>query len=170
MMNSDDIRSLYDYAIASRRRFLEKSREVGWDEFVKNNEASWNSMQGIFIHVLEVEDSWLHYDMQGKQWPYGDRDPNAFKSFDEVEAYEREVTDRTMKFLDNITNSQLTRTIAFDYRSRMVESSIENILIHTFIDEIAHIGELICLMWQMDVKPPYENWIGLHLNSDRKSN
>jgi uncharacterized damage-inducible protein DinB len=128
-MNTADFRSLYRYVTASRHRFLDKCREVGWNEFVKNHEASWNSMRGIFVHILEVEDSWLHYDISGKTWPYGNRDP-----------------------------------VSFEWRDRKVESSVENILIHTFIDEVAHIGEFICLLWQIDIEPPHENWIASHLH------
>ncbi len=31
-----------------------------------------------------------------------------------------------------------------------------------FIDEVAHLGEFVCLMRQMDMKPSYINWINLH--------
>ncbi|MGA3406568.1 MAG: DinB family protein [Candidatus Bathyarchaeia archaeon] len=163
-MNTADFRSLYEYVTASRHRFLDKCREVGWNEFVKNHEASWTSMRGIFVHLLEVEDSWLHYDVSGKTWPYSDRDPSAFKSFDEIAAYDRELGERTRKFLEEMTDEGLARMVSFEWRDRKVESSVENILIHTFIDEVAHIGEFICLLWQIDIKPPHENWIASHLH------
>ncbi len=71
-----DLASLYEYLIESRERFFAKFRELGWDEVTRNREATWGSMHGIFIHMLEVEDSWLHYDIRGKAWPYGNR-PSA---------------------------------------------------------------------------------------------
>jgi len=97
-------------------------------------------MRGIFVHLLEAEDSWLHYDVSGKTWPYSDRDPSAFKSFDEIAAYDRELGERTRKFLEEMTDEGLARMVSFEWRDRKVESSVENILIHTFIDEVAHIG------------------------------
>ena len=65
-MNGPDISRLYEYVILSRREFLVQFRTLGWEGFVKNREASWNSLEGIFIHLLEVDDSWLHYDIAGK--------------------------------------------------------------------------------------------------------
>lgn len=83
-MNPSDISQLYEYLVESRQGFLAKFRELGWNEINRNYEASQHSMHGIFIHMLEVEDSWLHYDIPGKSWPHGDRDPSAFKTFEEI--------------------------------------------------------------------------------------
>ena len=158
-LNPADLRGLYEYVTQSRRKFLAKSLELGWDEFTKNREASWNSMLGVFVHILEVEDSWLHYDVAGIPWPYGDRDPTAFKTFKEVEAYDRELAEKTRRLIENLTPETLATHVVFEWRDGKVKSSVENILIHTLIDELAHIGELVCLMWQIDTKPPWTNWM-----------
>lgn len=163
-MNPADLVSLYEYIIDSRERFLAKFRELGWDEYIRNREASWHSMHGIFVHILEVEDSWLHYDIPGKPWPYGDRDPSAFRTFDEVETYDRKLAQETRNLLKNLTPETLARQVGFEWgQGKKVKSTVENVLIHTFIDELAHIGELICLMWQLDTRPPHVNWIEQHL-------
>ncbi|MFQ5838748.1 MAG: DinB family protein [Thermoplasmata archaeon] len=164
-MNVSDFSQLYEYVIDSRRRFLAKFRELGWAEVIENREASWNSMHGIFIHMLEVEDSWLHYDIPGKPWPYGDRDPSAFRGFDEIVAYDRELAAKTRGFLSSLTREALMREVVFEGRLGKVESPVEHILFHTFVDEVAHLGELICLMWQQDIEPPYVNWISGHYKS-----
>ena len=154
-MNGSDISRLYEYVILSRRKFFEQFRALGWEEFVRNREASWNSLQGVFVHLLEVEDSWLHYDIAGKPWPFGDREPSAFKNFDEVEQYERDLTRRTRKLLGGLNPEELRREIAFGKE----KATVEDIFIHAFIDEVAHLGEFVCLMWQIDVKPPFVDWI-----------
>lgn len=158
-LNVADIRGLYEYVTELRGKFLASFHELGWEEFTMNREASWNSMRGVFVHILEVEDSWLHYDVAGLAWPYGDRDPSTFMSFDEVEAYDRELADKTRRLLDSLTPEVLVKQVIFEWRSRKVKSTIENVLIHAFIDELAHLGELVCLTWQLDVKPPWENWM-----------
>ena len=116
-------------------------------------------MLGVYVHILEVEDSWLHHDAMGIPWPFGDRDPSVFASFDEVEVYDRELAQKTRMLMQNLTSEALTRLVSFEWRSRRVKSSIENILMHVFVDELAHLGELVCLMWQLDVKPPWTDWI-----------
>jgi uncharacterized damage-inducible protein DinB len=41
---------------------------------------------------------------------------------------------------------------------RDVEVTAEDILIHVFEEEVHHRGELIALLWQMDVEPPLMGW------------
>jgi len=161
-LNVSDLQSLCEYLAQSRSKFLASFRKLGWEEFTRNREASWQSMRGVFIHILEVEDSWLHYDAMGVPWPFGDRDPSAFKSFDEVEAYDRELAEKTRKLIENLTPGTLAREVVFEWRDGKVKSSIENIFIHAFVDELAHLGELVCLMWQSDAKPPWTNWLEKH--------
>ena len=163
-MNGLDISLLYEYVILSRQKFLSQFRTLGWEEFVRNREASWNSLQGIFIHMLEVEDYLLHYDIAGKPWPFGDRDPSVFKNIVEVENYEREVTQKTRKLLEDLNPEELSREIS--YSEGKEKSTVKNLLIQAFIDEVVHLGEFVCLMWQMDKKPPYINWIELHSNTE----
>ena len=42
--------------------------------------------------------------------------------------------------------------------------SFERIVLHAFVDELAHVGELVCLFWQMDVEPPFIDWIDFRAN------
>jgi len=151
-MEAADISLLYEYIIESCRRFVESFRGLGWEEFTRNREATWNSLHGIFVHILEVEDSWLHYDIPSKPWPFLDREPSAFKNFEEVGVYEQELTKKTRELLANLTPQDLRSEVVFWEGER--KSSVENILIHTFIDEVAHLGEFVCLMWQRDVSLP----------------
>jgi uncharacterized damage-inducible protein DinB len=37
---------------------------------------------------------------------------------------------------------------------------VEDILIHAALENIHHFGELIAVLWQMDVEPPHMGWIG----------
>ena len=42
--------------------------------------------------------------------------------------------------------------------------SFERIVLHAFVDELAHVGELVGLFWQMDVEPPFIDWIDFRAN------
>jgi uncharacterized damage-inducible protein DinB len=45
----------------------------------------------------------------------------------------------------------------------LLERKLSKILVHAAVDELAHIGELICLLWQLDVEPPYIEWLDYRL-------
>ena len=66
-MDPSDFVQISEFLIESRERFLDKFRKLGWDEVAKDRGATWNSMLGIFVHLLDVEESWLHYPE--KPWP-----------------------------------------------------------------------------------------------------
>ncbi len=152
-MDVTDLEQLFTYVADLRRRFLAKFRDLGWEEVSKNREATYNSMHDIFIHLLEVEDSYLHSDIPGKPWRWGDRDPAFFKTFEDMEKYDREVADRAQAFFQELPPEDVGKDIEIEGWSR--KATIEQVLLHTFLDEIAHIGELIALMWQMDEEPPW---------------
>jgi uncharacterized damage-inducible protein DinB len=150
-MDVTDLRQLFTYVADLRRRFLAKFRDLGWEEVMKNREATYNSMHDIFIHLLEVEDSYLHYDIPGKPWE--DIDPAVFKTFEDMERYDQEVAERAEAFFRDLPPEDVGKEIEIQGWSR--KATIEQVLLHTFLDEIAHIGELVALMWQMDEEPPW---------------
>ena len=150
-MDVTDLEQLFTYVADLRLRFLAKFRDLGWEEVSKNREATYNSMHDIFIHLLEVEDSYLHYDIPGKPWE--DIDPDLFKTFEDIEKYNREVADRAQAFFHELPPEDVGKEIEIEGWTQ--NATIEQVLLHTFLDEIAHIGELIALMWQMDEEPPW---------------
>jgi uncharacterized damage-inducible protein DinB len=150
-MNVKDLEQLFAYVADLRRRFLAKFRDLGWDAIIKNREATYNSMHDIFIHLLEVEDSYLHYDIPGKPWE--DIDPALFKTFEDIEKYDQEVAEKAQAFFRHLPPENVPKEIEIKGWSR--KTTIEQVLLHTFLDEIAHIGELVALMWQMDEEPPW---------------
>lgn len=154
-MEASDLTQLFEYIADSRRRFLTAFRELGWEEVSKNRGATHHSMHGIFMHMLEVEDSYLHYDIPGIPWPHGERDPIVFDTFGKMEAYDQDVVARTRAFFARLTSDDLGREVAIpDWGEK---TSMEHVLLHTFLDEMAHLGELVGLMWQMDVEPPFRS-------------
>lgn len=158
-MNSQEVRDLFDYLAGTRDRFLEKGREVGWTEFTKPREASWGSMLDIFVHMLDVEEGWLQIATRGgslAETP--DRKPNDYADFEQVRQDHEKVTALTRSRLENLTDAELARRVEFRWPEE-VSRTFEKIAMHAFVDELAHVGELVCLLWQIDVKPPFQDWI-----------
>src|ERR1700730_12235049 len=53
-----DISALNAYSSRVRRKFLTKILSLGWEEAVKNREASHYSLLGIMLHMIDNED-WI---------------------------------------------------------------------------------------------------------------
>ena len=163
-MNAKETSQLFDYLIDTRTKFLAKFRDVGWEAFTKNRQASWGSMLGIFLHILDVEDSWLHYALRGLaldalQSP----DPAQYAGFERVNEYESRISTKTRALMAKLSDSDLEKEVEFKESTGTTRRAVSKIIMHAFIDELAHVGELICILWQLDVKPPYIDWLDYQL-------
>lgn len=152
-MDVTDLEQLFTYVAGLRRRFLDRFRELGWEEATRNREATHHSMRNILVHLMDVEDSYVQETLQGN--PVPELDPEDFGKFEDLEAYDRDLTARTMSYLETLPAEGLSRAISVKWWKSKRSFTVEQILLHAFLDEIAHIGELIALMWQMDEEPPW---------------
>lgn len=167
---------MYGFLADSRERFLGKFGEMGWDAIVTDRGGTWGSMLGIFLHALDVEESWLHREK--KPWPEPSQaleayiireeeggweiDPLAFKDLEAVQAYHQGVMAKTRDLLEHLTSDTLREDYVLEWTDGRRKASMANILMHAFVDELAHLGELDCLTWQLDIDPDWLSWLDLH--------
>jgi uncharacterized damage-inducible protein DinB len=155
-----DVRKLLKYNETVRHRYFRKLNELSWEEFAKNREASFHSIKNIFVHALSAIDYWL--DFLQKQNLHSKRKYDDYGTFEEVRAYMEHVEKRTHEYLNSLTREDLDKTYAIKAKGgKTFEVTAEDILIHMFEEEVHHRGELIALLWQMNVEPPPMGWKGL---------
>ncbi len=162
-MQPEDLRRRYEYLIESRRRFLATFREIGWTKFSEDRGASWGSMLGIFLHMLDVEEGWWQIALQGGALAdTPDRKIADFGTFEEVAQENERVGSLTRARLDGLRAEDLPRSVTFQ-AGEPVTRSVERILEHAAVDQVAHLGEFVCLLWQLDVRPPFVDWLDFPL-------
>ncbi len=151
-----NVSELLDYNAQVRRRYFAALTKLPWDEFVKNREASWHSLRNIFIHTLGAIDHWLDF-LQGEKLRVSKKF-DEYNNIDEVKTYMEHVQTRVQKYLDLVRSEGLMRKYRLtNDAGEDVEVTAEDILIHVF-EEVHHRGELIALLWQMNVEPPLMGW------------
>lgn len=152
-----EVSDLLEYNAEVRRRYYATLAKLPWDEFVKNREASWHSLRNIFIHTLGAIDYWLDF-LQGEELRVS-KEFDEYKTFEEVQEYMGHIEDRMRKYLNSHRSEGFMRkySLAND-AGQDVNVTAEDILIHVFEEEVHHRGELIALLWQMDVEPPLMGW------------
>lgn len=158
-MNVHDLARLFAYVADLRHRFLATFRDIGWEATLASRGATSDSLRDLLVHVLEVEDSYLHYDIRGEPWPHGERPPQAFDSFDALEACDQEVAQKARQFFASLQEEDLRREVEIEGWDLL--ATVEAVLLHTFLDEIAHLGEMVALLWQIDVEPPWQSIVRL---------
>ncbi len=82
-----------------------------------------------------------------------------YSNFQDVQAYMEQVEKRTHVYFSTLPPDGLAQkyTVTND-ANETVEITAEDVLIHAFEEEVHHRGELIALLWQIDVRPPLMGW------------
>jgi uncharacterized damage-inducible protein DinB len=118
-------------------------------------------MRNILVHMIYVEDWLVNSAILGRKGDY--REPNfeSFNSMRNVMNYLDEVESNTKAFLKNAKEKELRRKINLRFSSRQKRAyplTVEECLLQSFTEQLYHIGELIALMWQENMKPPDMEW------------
>jgi uncharacterized damage-inducible protein DinB len=155
-----DIRKLLEYNESVRHRYFESFTRLSWEEFIANREASFHSIRNIFVHTLGAMDYWL--DFLQRENLHSKRKYDEYRTFEEVRAYMEHVEKRMLGYLDSLLAGGFSKTyVATCEDDKPIEITAEDVLIHVFEEEVHHRGELIALLWQMNVEPPAMGWKGL---------
>lgn len=155
-----DSRNLLEYSHTLRNRYLEQLATLPWEEVVKSRGASFDSLKNILLHTLDAEDRMINYVIPGRAKNWVSRSPDEFQDIDSIRKRAKEVESKTKRFVARVTPAELERKVEY---SRMgmppVPVRVEDILIHVVFENVHHFGELITLLWQIDVEPPHMGWI-----------
>lgn len=149
---------LLEYSQYLRHRYLETLGKLPWEEVVKDRGASFNSLRDIYLHCVSVLDFYVNHVVQG-----GTNYPRInFDDYDNIEKineYLEKVESKANAYLSKVTQEELSRKIERKMRDgTTIMVTVEDILIDFFQEETHHRGELIALLWQMDVCPPHLGW------------
>jgi uncharacterized damage-inducible protein DinB len=154
------IGELLKYNERIRRGYFESLAKLPWDEFTKNREASFHSIRNIFIHTLNAVDYWLSF-LQKEGFKLH-RKFDEYKTFQDVKEYMERVEKRMSGYLETLSPSELNENYTVtDDEGKPYVVTAEDILIHVFEEEVHHRGELIALLWQINVEPPMMSWKNL---------
>lgn len=147
-----DVKNLLAYNDAERRAFFKAFAKLSWKEFIKNREASFHSIRNIFIHTLNATDYWLDF-LQGEN-QCSKKKFEEYKNLNEIEAYMQHVENRMNNYVKSLSPKDLKKKYEVKRHGKPESVTAEDFLVHVFVEEILHRGELIALFWQMGIEPP----------------
>jgi uncharacterized damage-inducible protein DinB len=155
-----DVRELLKYNQKVRHKYFERLTKLPWEEVTKNREASFHSIRDIFIHTLNAVDYWLSF-LQKEDFKLH-RKFDEYETFQDIKEYMEQVEKRMADYVETLSPAKLNENYtATDDDGKPCEVTAEDILIHVFEEEVHHRGELIALLWQINVEPPMMSWKNL---------
>jgi len=153
------IKDLFGYNWYCRRKFLGSMAEIPWEMIVRSCGASFDSIRDIFVHSLQAEQLWIKR-LNGESTE-GIFDPfTKFSDLNAIREYADRVEAETNEHLERLTDEKLMNVFEFAGRDGKINRHrIEDILMHIVEEEIHHRGELLCIYWQNDIRPPYTSFM-----------
>ena len=150
---------LIKYSTAVRRRFADTLSSLPQETVEKNMEASFHSMKNIMLHMIDNEDYIVNYVITGKADAYVRKKSEDYAELSTVLKHMEDVEAKTASFLSAADDAELRKTVSLRTRNGDVFSlSVEECLLQTFTEQLYHMGELIALLWQLNIEPPRMQW------------
>lgn len=160
MLSPDDSRRMYAYNRRVLEVYLRKLERLPWSVVSKDRGVTWHSMAGVFKHILGVYDGWLNYVIQGAS-----ADPVAWKrpwkslgAMQEIRPYFEAVWARADRLLDGLTEASLRRKVKAPWQPKACP--LADALMQVTLEQAHHLGEIIAMLWQEDIRPPEMTWLG----------
>jgi uncharacterized damage-inducible protein DinB len=126
----------------------------------RTNQKQRSELQLYSQHICphsQAIDYWL--DVLLKEHKCRTKQYEEYRSLEDIYEYKNYIEGRMQKFLDTSFPGQLFDKYAIrNDLDETVEVAAEDILIHLFEEEVHHRGELIALLWEMNIEPPLMGW------------
>ena len=112
------------------------------------------------IHMIYVEDWLLSSAILGRGRDYREKNFKSFQDMDAVLSYLDKVEVKTRAYLKNVNERELRRKVKLQFspRGAVYPFTVEECLYQSATEQLYHLGELIALLWQENIKPPSMEW------------
>jgi uncharacterized damage-inducible protein DinB len=155
-------RDLFGYNARVFDRYVRRLRQMGLRAGRKQRGIGHGSWLGTLVHILNVQEVWIGYILQGKNgepeleklFRDTSRHPRDWASFAQ---YERRVRTQIDDYLRSLQPADLARPVRAPWMpGRYVASDA---LWQVSFEQAHHLGEIIGSFWEADIEPPEMTWI-----------
>jgi uncharacterized damage-inducible protein DinB len=167
-MEISDFKELFNYNHKVRRNYIDAFRQnLSWEDMIKNRETGWLSLKDTLLHIIWVEDSWINYSIQGLEDPNRPFPYCNYNSWNAIYDYNLNSTLKVNNYLDSPTPNDLSRSASRINNDGIRRSTIvRDVLIYVITEELHHRGEIIAILWQMNIQPPDMGWLSVMKKAD----
>ncbi len=151
-----EVSDLVRYNHSVREMYLDALAKLPWTEVVKPRGLSFDSARDVFLHLTLVEDRWINYIIPDRFSEWKDPDFEAYQSISMLRDYVHCTRVATEKYLAALQEADLQRKVAVPWGEKpYAQATVETLLTHMVMEDMAHYGELSAMLWQMGLEAPY---------------
>ena len=168
IMEPSDIKELFMYNHIVRQSYIDEfQKNIPWQEMVRNHDIAWLSLKDTLLHIIWVEDTWINYSIQGIEDPNRPFNYSKYQTWNSIIEYNLRIVSKVDEYLSNIILEDLDRKVWRTNNDGIRRTSrIKDVLIHVVTEELHHRGEIIAILWQMNIEPPDMGWLSIMKKTD----
>ena len=72
----------------------------------------------------------------------------------------------TIIYLSSLKPNDLYKSVSRTNNDGIRTTKVKDVLIHVITEELHHRGEIIAILWQMDIQPPDMGWLSVMKKTD----
>jgi uncharacterized damage-inducible protein DinB len=167
-MEPCDFKELFTYNHTVRQNYInEFKKNLLWLDMIKNRETAWLSLRDTLLHIIWAEDSWINYSIQGLEDPNRPFPYSNYKSWTIIEDYNFECISKVNNYLSSLKPDDLYKSVSRTNNNGIRRTKkVKDVLIHVITEELHHRGEIIAILWQINIQPPDMGWLSVMKKTD----
>ncbi len=167
-MLADDARRMFAYNREVLEQFCRRLERLPRRVVSKDRGATWHSMAGVFHHVLRVYNGWLNVTVQGRSADPAlvQRNWDSLGSMKEIRACMEDVWVGADRLLAGLTDADLRRSVKAAWQPKAC--TLSDALVQVTLEQAHHLGEIIAMLWQEDIRPPEMTWLATNWALDAR--
>jgi uncharacterized damage-inducible protein DinB len=151
-MDRHAIEDLLGFTDFGWRIYVDIMRPLGDEALIKPVLGSgWPAPRNVLTHMNWAYERWLADPNSTTDAPL---DVEAVRSWEDVERHRRRVREHCRRYLDSLSNLELTTRRPMNVDGEMLIFSPGDIITHVLLHERQHHGDLNTLLYQMGAEPP----------------
>lgn len=151
------LRQLYAYNWDVRTMLFTSVKGLTEGDYRRNLKAGHPALSSTLWHMASAEDHWFGKVLTdaGELLPEVERVPLPA----DLENMWQHVTERTRRFLGDLTEADLGRRLSVTWSDGTFEFDLGKALLHVATHEIHHRGQAVMMIRQLGHEPPYVDLI-----------
>ena len=167
-MEIDDFKKLFTYNHTIRQNYIDTFKQkLTWEDMVRNRETAWLSLKDTLLHIIWAEDSWINYSIQDLDDPNRPFPYEKYNSWSLIDNYNFNCISKVNNYLKSLKPKDLYKPVSRINKDGIRRTTmVRDVLIHVMTEELHHRGEIIAILWQMNIQPPDMGWLSVMKKTD----
>jgi uncharacterized damage-inducible protein DinB len=159
----------------SRAKYLDLYDRLPWEVLTRDRGSTFGSIRNVHLHILGVYAWWL-VKLFGRRslkrlWDALDeKNYDRVTSAQQLRELDRKVDRELLEVGRTLTEVRLRRKHQLTIGSgRRVTCTEREGVWHVLEEDYLHRGEILCMLWQDNIEPPYTGYVWWEYDTDPKS-